>query len=72
MRFLDELPYGLLILIALIVGLAPFRPMPHLWEKLLMLKNGNLTRPIDIFDIFFHAAPILLLVTKILRDLLRK
>ena len=72
MRFLDELPYGLLILIALIVGLAPFRPMPHLWEKLLMLKNGNLTRPIDIFDIFFHAAPILLLLTKLLRDLLRK
>lgn len=72
MRFLDELPYGLLIAIALFMGLAPFRPMPHLWEKLVMLKSGNLTRPIDIFDLFFHLSPIILLLTKLLRDILRK
>jgi hypothetical protein len=38
--------------------LAPFRPMPHVVEKLLMLKNGVLTRPIDIFDLFYHTIPI--------------
>ena len=69
MRFLDDLPYGLLIVIALFVGLAPFSPMPHIWEKLLMLKNGLLTRPIDMFDLFFHAAPMLLFVMKLVRDM---
>lgn len=66
--FLDKIPYPILIVIAIIMFLAPFRPMPHVIEKLLMLKNGALTRPIDIFDLFFHLIPTLLLVAKLLRD----
>jgi membrane protein required for beta-lactamase induction len=39
----------------------------HLWEKLQMLFAGALTRPIDIFDLFLHGAPVVLLGWKLLR-----
>lgn len=65
---IDKMPYSALIIFALTLGLAPFFPMPHLYEKLLMLKNGFLIKPIDIFDLFFHMIPILVLILKIIRD----
>ena len=49
------------------LGLAPFVPEPHLWEKLKMLAAGTLSRPIDIFDLVYHAAPWLLLALKLAR-----
>jgi hypothetical protein len=48
--------------------LAPFRPMPHALEKLNMLLNGTLNRPIDIFDLFFHLAPVIILLLKLYRS----
>ena len=48
---LDKIPYSILIIAAVFMILAPFRPMPHVFEKLMMLKNGILNRPIDIFDL---------------------
>jgi hypothetical protein len=66
--FLDHLPYNLLIAIAVFLLLAPIFPQPHVVEKLLMLKNGTLKRPIDIFDLCFHLLPLLLLGLKLLRD----
>ena len=68
LSFLDNFPYALLIVFAIFMLLAPFRPMPHVLEKLIMLKNGTLTRPIDIFDLFFHLIPLILLILKIMRD----
>ena len=44
--FLDKIPYAILIIIAALMLLAPFKPMPHVVEKLIMLKNGVLTKPI--------------------------
>jgi hypothetical protein len=67
-KFLDTMSYPILILVAVFMLLAPFRPMPHVIEKLIMLKNGALTRPIDIFDLFFHLIPAVLLVIKLYRD----
>lgn len=67
MSFLDQIPLNILILAALTLGLAPFFPEPHLWEKLKMLAAGTLVRPIDMFDLALHAAPWLLLVAKTLR-----
>ena len=61
---LDKIPYSVLILVSVIVILAPFRPMPHVLEKLIMLKNGILTRPMDIFDLFFHLLPTIILSLK--------
>jgi hypothetical protein len=37
-----------------------------------MLAAGTLSRPIDIFDLVFHAAPVLLLVLKGVRMLQRR
>ena len=66
-NMLDKISYSILIAVAVLMLLAPFRPMPHVLEKLLMLKNGTLTRPIDIFDLFFHLIPTILLCLKIYR-----
>ena len=66
--FLDKIPYSILIITAIFMLLAPFKPMPHVLEKLIMLKNGTLTKPIDIFDLFFHLVPTLILLLKIYRD----
>ena len=66
-RFLDEFPLSLAIVMALTLGLAPFVPEPHVWEKLRMLAQGELRRGIDIFDLCLHGAPWLLLFAKIAR-----
>lgn len=71
-RFLDKISYPILIFIAAFMLLAPFSPMPHVVEKLIMFKDGNLTRPVDIFDLFFHLVPSLLLAIKFLRRFNRK
>jgi hypothetical protein len=71
MAFLDKIPYSVLIVISVVMLLAPFRPMPHVVEKLIMLKNGILTKPIDIFDLFYHLVPTIILGLKIYRDYTR-
>ena len=68
MAFLDKIPYSILIIIAVFMLLAPFRPMPHVVEKLIMLKNGTLAKPIDIFDLFYHLIPTIILLLKVYRD----
>jgi len=55
----------LLVVVCLTLGLAPFTPEPHLLEKLRMLTEGELTRPIDIFDLVLHGTPWILLVLKL-------
>ena len=72
MDFLDQIPWNLAIIAALTLGLAPFFPEPHIWEKLKMLVAGDLAKPIDIFDLVLHAAPWLLLFLKILREFVLK
>jgi hypothetical protein len=67
MSWLDRVPLGLLVVAALTLGLAPFVPEPHVWEKLKMLAAGELSRPIDIFDLILHGAPWLLLLAKLIR-----
>ena len=65
LAILDKLPLGTLVLIAATLGLAPFLPEPHIWEKLKMLAAGALSQPIDIFDLAFHGLPWLLLLAKL-------
>ncbi|MDX1582275.1 MAG: hypothetical protein R3338_01620 [Thermoanaerobaculia bacterium] len=52
---------------ALIAAAVPFE-YPHLLEKSGMLLEGRLTKPIDIFDLFFHSLPLVLLIAKIARN----
>lgn len=65
-------PYSFLIPAALLLGLAPFAPEPHLVEKVRMLFSGTLSKPIDIFDLFLHGALPALLVAKALKDVLAR
>jgi len=67
MAWLDRIPLAILIAVALLLGLAPFMPEPHIWEKLKMLGSGTLSRPIDIFDLLYHGAPWVLLAIKLVR-----
>lgn len=62
-KFFDSLPWGLLIIACLTLGLAPFNP-PHIVEKLQLLFKGRLVRPIDWFDLFLHGTPWILLILK--------
>jgi hypothetical protein len=65
---LSHFGYPTLLLLTLALGLAPFSPEPHLVEKLRMLRQGTLTRPLDIFDLFFHLVPAILLLIKLALD----
>jgi len=64
MKWLDKIPYIYIAPLAILLALAPFSPEPHLWEKLKMLFAGTLVRPVDIFDLFLHGTPLLLLILK--------
>lgn len=60
-----KLPWGIIIILCLTLGLAPFRP-PHIVEKISMLFQGRLVRPIDWFDLILHGIPWIVLVVKLL------
>ena len=65
--WLDKVSLLTLIIITAFLGLAPFIPEPHVWEKLKMLSAGTLHRPIDIFDLFLHGTPWVLVGLKLFR-----
>jgi hypothetical protein len=65
----NMLDYKILIPIVLLLGFAPFYPEPHIVEKLRMLLAGTLKRPIDIFDLIWHAWPFALLAYRIMQDI---
>ena len=64
-KLFDRMNLPILIVACLTLGLAPFVPEPHLWEKLKMLTSGELTKPVDIFDLLLHGTPWILLVIKL-------
>ena len=72
MRWVDRIPLGFLAAGAVFMALAPFVPEPHLWRDLKWLVAGELTRPEDIFDLFWHGALPALLVVRLVRDARRK
>ncbi len=53
---------------SLTLGLAPFKPEPHIWEKLKWIVNDiSQLKPIDWFDVLLHGSPwIMLLVSLVL------
>ncbi len=67
MSWLDKIPLSTLVIATLLLGLVPFTPEPHLWEKLKMLADGTLVRGIDIFDLLMHGSPLVLLVLRLVR-----
>ena len=71
MVWLDNMSLSLIVIACLTLGLAPFFPEPHIWQKLKMLAAGTLKKPIDIFDFLLHAAPFFVLFAKLARDMVR-
>ena len=67
LNWLDRAPLFVLIALAVWMAGAPFTPEPHLVEKLYMLFQATLTRPLDIFDLLMHAAPSVFLAVKLAR-----
>ena len=51
MKLFDQIPIGILAILALIMAIAPPGAQPHLVEKTTMLISGNLIEPIDILDL---------------------
>lgn len=41
-QLLEQLPLSYALIAAATLGLAPFAPEPHIWEKLKMLRAGSL------------------------------
>lgn len=72
MTWLDRMPLKWLVLVAVWLGVAPILPEPHLVQKLRLLWQGALQRPIDIFDLFLHAVPLVLLAWRLWRDARRR
>ena len=67
LKILDKIPLSFLLIVGVLLGLAPMQPEPHLVEKLRMLSEGVLSKPIDIFDLCMHGLPALLLLAKLIR-----
>lgn len=68
-RWIDRLSLIWLVPLAVFMALAPWPmgPEPHLVEKARMFAEGTLTRPLDIFDVFWHGTAAILLVIKLAR-----
>ena len=62
-KLLDSVPWGIVVIACLTLGLAPYNP-PHFVEKLHLLIKGRLVRPLDWFDFFMHGIPWFLLIAK--------
>ena len=72
LKLLDKVSVWVLLVLAIMLGIAPLGSQPHLVEKLGMLAEGNLSRPIDIFDLFLHSIFSILLLLKLVRMVMLK
>ena len=71
MNWIDKIPLAVLIVITVLMALAPMSGGSHLVEKSNMLLNGTLVKPIDIFDLFMHGTPAVLLLIRLIRMVLK-
>jgi len=69
---LKSMSTSVLLIMCLTLGLAPFTPEPHIWEKIKMLQGGTLTGAVDIFDFAMHGLPFVLLLIKLLSKAMEK
>ena len=67
LKLIDRIPVSLLLALAVILLLAPVTPVPHVWEKRVMLLRGELRRPLDVFDLIYHLLPTVLLIVRLVR-----
>ena len=67
--YIESIPIWVLVVLCLTLGMAPFSTEPHISEKLKILSAGNLTRPVDIFDLVLHGFPFVLLLLRLIAGL---
>lgn len=72
LKWVDSLPLVPLLAVAILLAVLPFGATPHLVEKLGMLVQGVLVKPIDIFDLFLHGTPTVLLSIRLVRMMAKK
>jgi hypothetical protein len=74
LKFIDNFPFSTLIIMTVMLAVLPYpmQEMPHSLEKIQMLFTGQLTKPLDIFDLVMHTGLILVLVIKSYRYYLIK
>lgn len=72
MTWIDRIPLLGLILLALWMAVAPVTPEPHILEKLRMLGQGSLSKPIDMFDLLMHGTPLVVLAIRLWRQFGRR
>lgn len=70
-KLLDRIPYLALMIMTFVGAVVPFEE-PHLAEKSTMLINGELSRPIDVIDLFIHSLPLILIGAKAVRDMIQR
>ncbi len=59
-----QVSYGSLLIPAILLGLAPFSPQPHVVEKVTWLLTSQPFRAVDVFDVIFHLSPFVLICLK--------
>ena len=65
-RLLDQLSWPTLLIFAVLLAILPIQPEPHLVQKARWLAEGRAFAPIDIFDVLFHLAGVVLVVLKLI------
>lgn len=68
-NYINQVPWVVVVLLSITLGLAPYTPQPHIIEKLILLTNGELNSPVDIFDFLMHLSPFILLTLKVIFSL---
>jgi hypothetical protein len=71
MKFMEHVPWIIIAIACLTIGLAPFNP-PHVYAKFIMLLKGDIRTAVDGFDLFLHATPWILLAMKSIHTLLHR
>lgn len=57
------------LIVSLTLGLAPFRPEPHIWGKLRWIAGGAVgMQAVDWFDFVLHGTPWAVLVFLLLKQ----
>jgi hypothetical protein len=72
LKWIDKIPLVPLVGAAILLAVLPLHSTPHLLEKLGMLVQGTLVKPIDIFDLFMHGTPAVLLIVRLIRMAIKK
>lgn len=63
MRFKPSDHVKLALILCITIGLTPYYPVPHSYEKLKWLfEGGNGMEILDYFDLFFHNLPWIYLI----------